>query len=83
MWVPFSAPVPEFTRYAAYIMPFLLTNSDPHFRIPLDVLLLLHSVRFVGSNRGVASRLLPKEKNLRADNNKALATFSSGMLLNL
>jgi hypothetical protein len=28
----------------AYIAPFLLTNSDPRFRIPLDVLLLTHAI---------------------------------------
>jgi hypothetical protein len=28
----------------AYISPFLLTNSDPRFRIPLDVLLLTHAI---------------------------------------
>jgi hypothetical protein len=26
----------------AYILPFLITNSDPRFRIPLDVLLIVH-----------------------------------------
>jgi hypothetical protein len=31
--------------YGAYIVPFLVTNSDPRFRIPLDALLLLHCVR--------------------------------------
>jgi hypothetical protein len=28
----------------AYVLPFLITNSDPRFRIPLDALLLLHFV---------------------------------------
>lgn len=28
----------------AYILPFLITNSDPRFRIPLDAVLLLHFV---------------------------------------
>jgi hypothetical protein len=28
----------------AYVAPFLLTNSDPRFRIPLDVLLLTHAI---------------------------------------
>ena len=27
----------------AYVLPFLLTNSDPRFRTPLDMLLLLHA----------------------------------------
>lgn len=33
--------------YACYVLPFLITNSDPRFRIPLDALLLLHAVRIV------------------------------------
>jgi hypothetical protein len=28
----------------AYMIPFLLTNSDPRFRIPLDALLLAHAI---------------------------------------
>ena len=28
----------------AYVTPFLLTNSDPRFRIPLDLLLLTHAI---------------------------------------
>ena len=28
----------------AYVLPFLLTNSDPRFRVPLDVLVLTHAV---------------------------------------
>ena len=28
----------------AYIVPFVLTNSDPRFRIPLDVLVVTHSM---------------------------------------
>jgi hypothetical protein len=28
----------------AYIAPFLLTNSDPRFRIPLDILVLTHAI---------------------------------------
>jgi hypothetical protein len=28
----------------AYVTPFLLTNSDPRFRIPLDILLLTHAI---------------------------------------
>jgi hypothetical protein len=31
------------TFLVAYVTPFLLTNSDPRFRIPLDVLLLTHA----------------------------------------
>jgi hypothetical protein len=27
-----------------YILPFLITNSDPRLRVPLDALLLLHLV---------------------------------------
>ncbi len=28
----------------AYVAPFLLTNSDPRFRVPLDVLILTHTI---------------------------------------
>jgi len=28
----------------AYVAPFLLTNSDPRFRVPLDVLVLTHGI---------------------------------------
>jgi hypothetical protein len=38
-----------------YILPFLLTNSDPRFRISLDALLLLHLVSLVYRRR--SSRL--------------------------
>ncbi len=31
------------TFAVAYILPFLLTNADPRFRVPLDVLLLTHT----------------------------------------
>lgn len=31
--------------YGAYVLPFLITNSDPRFRLPLDGALLLHLVR--------------------------------------
>src|ERR1035437_6967477 len=31
----------------AYILPFLLTNSEPRFRTPLDALIILHAVRLV------------------------------------
>lgn len=31
--------------YAGYVLPFLITNSDPRFRIPLDAMLLLHGLR--------------------------------------
>lgn len=30
-----------------YVLPFLITNSDPRFRIPLDAVLLLHAVSLV------------------------------------
>ncbi|HEX9198677.1 MAG TPA: hypothetical protein VF865_03905 [Acidobacteriaceae bacterium] len=32
---------------AAYVVPFLLTNSDPRLRTPLDALLLLFVVRLL------------------------------------
>lgn len=30
-----------------YVLPFLLTNSDPRFRTPLDLMLLTHSVSLI------------------------------------
>jgi hypothetical protein len=38
----------------AYVAPFLLTNSDPRFRIPLDVLLLTHAIYRVAKLSGVS-----------------------------
>ncbi len=32
------------TFVVAYVTPFLLTNSDPRFRVPLDILLLTHAI---------------------------------------
>ena len=66
--------------YAAYIVPFLLTNSDPRFRIPLDVLFLLHSVRLLVFRGKVASQTSHVDCS-RICNEEVLATFSSGMLL--
>ena len=66
--------------YAAYLLPFLLTNSDPRFRIPLDVLLLLHSVRLLVS-RGKPTSLTLHSGGSSISNEEVLATFSSGMLL--
>ena len=62
--------------YAAYILPFLITNSDPRFRIPLDVLLILHSVRLLAI-RGKAT----PSGGLRIRKEEVFATFSSSMLL--
>jgi hypothetical protein len=42
---------------AVYILPFLLTNSDPRFRMPLDALLLLHLVSLLYRRR--TARLAP------------------------
>jgi hypothetical protein len=40
----------------AYVIPFLLTNSDPRFRVPLDILVLTHAIyriaRFVPARIG-------------------------------
>jgi hypothetical protein len=33
-----------FVFVVAYVGPFLLTNSDPRFRVPLDVLVLTHAI---------------------------------------
>lgn len=38
-----------------YIIPFLITNSDPRFRTPLDALLLLHLVSLLYRRRNLAS----------------------------
>jgi hypothetical protein len=40
-----------FAFEAIYILPFLLTNSDPRFRTPLDALLLLHLVSLLYRRR--------------------------------
>jgi hypothetical protein len=32
----------------SYVTPYLVTNSDPRFRIPLDVLLLTHAISRIG-----------------------------------
>jgi len=37
---------------AAYVLPFLLTNSDPRFRTPLDPLLLMLAFRLYFRRRG-------------------------------
>jgi hypothetical protein len=66
--------------YAAYILPFLLTNSDPRFRIPFDVLLLLHSVRLLVFRWKATDRAHQSGGSSIRDES-VLATFSSGMLL--
>jgi hypothetical protein len=35
-----KADVVLFVIAFSYVLPFLLTNADPRFRVPLDVLLL-------------------------------------------
>ena len=40
-----------FALELAYIVPFLITNSDPRFRTPLDALLLLHLVTLLYRRR--------------------------------
>jgi len=83
--LPGRAPLDHVDRlllivYAAYIVPFLLTNSDPRFRIPLDVLFLLHSVRLLVFRGKVASQTYHVDGSRICDE-EVLATFSSGMLL--
>lgn len=39
------------TLELCYIIPFLLTNSDPRFRVPLDALLLLHAASLLVRRR--------------------------------
>ena len=40
---------------ASYILPFLLTNADPRFRTPLDVLVLTHAVGLLLRGRAQAA----------------------------
>lgn len=40
-----------FATEVLYVLPFLITNSDPRFRIPLDAVLLLHAVSLVYRRR--------------------------------
>ena len=42
------------TFEVVYILPFLLTNSDPRFRMPLDALLLLHLASLLYRRRTVS-----------------------------
>ena len=57
----------------AYIVPFMVTNADPRFRVPLDVVMLAHAValllgRFVaGAREGVAAEPLPSAGLAAAD----------------
>ncbi len=46
---------------AAYLFPFLVTNSDPRFRMALDALLLLHSVSLF------YRRLHPRSEDMRVE----------------
>ena len=83
--LPDRAPLDRVDRlllivYAAYILPFLLTNSDPRFRIPLDVLLLLHSIRLLAF-RGESTSPSSRSDGSRIPNEEVLATFSSNVLL--
>jgi hypothetical protein len=66
--------------YVTYILPFLLTNSDPRFRIPLDVLLILHSVRLLVFRWKAAIQAHHSGRTSIRDD-QVLATFSSGMPL--
>jgi hypothetical protein len=50
-----------FSCEVLYILPFLLTHSDPRFRMPLDALLLVH----FGS-------LSQRRLNLRAERRESL-----------
>ena len=43
----------------SYIVPFLLTNSDPRFRIPLDVLVLTHAIHRFGKYLPLRWQLTP------------------------
>jgi 4-amino-4-deoxy-L-arabinose transferase-like glycosyltransferase len=37
---------------ASYVLPFLLTNADPRFRTPLDVLVLAHAASLIARRPG-------------------------------
>jgi len=37
---------------ASYVLPFLLTNADPRFRTPLDVLVLAHAASLIARRLG-------------------------------
>ena len=85
LMLPGRAPLDRVDRlllivYAAYILPFLLTNSDPRFRIPLDVLLLLHSIRLFAFREKSTSPSSCSDGS-RIRNKEVLATFSSNVLL--
>lgn len=49
--------------YLCYVVPFLLTNSDPRFRTPLDILLLLHIVRMIYLRTVTAARVSATPKH--------------------
>ena len=51
-----------FALEVVYILPFLITNSDPRFRMPLDALLLLHSVSLLYRRR--VARLAPASASM-------------------
>jgi hypothetical protein len=46
-----------FAFEVVYILPFILTNSDPRFRTPLDALLLLHLVSLLYRRRNACLAL--------------------------
>jgi hypothetical protein len=50
-----------FTFVLAYIAPFVITNSDPRFRVPLDILVLTHGIYRVSKLGFISSRLLTVE----------------------
>jgi hypothetical protein len=57
----------------AYTIPFVLTNSDPRFRVPLDILVLTHTfyrlARFSRvSSWGLADENLSQDRLVRAAN---------------
>lgn len=61
--------------YVVYILPFLLTNSDPRFRIPLDVLLLLHCSRLLELRVKATDKTTGSDAAL-IGNKEVSATFS-------
>jgi hypothetical protein len=45
----------------AYVAPFLLTNSDPRFRVPLDVLVLTHAIYRIAKVSSLRNWAIAKE----------------------
>jgi 4-amino-4-deoxy-L-arabinose transferase-like glycosyltransferase len=49
----------------AYVVPFLLTNSDPRFRVPLDLLVLTHAVYRIAKFSPLRFRIVAREGGVK------------------